>query len=195
MQRLQARRECGVRSICMALGLRKWLGLADKPADVTTISLNGQIMAHVSKSQRTMFTMQYMEHSSPVQESELLVLPMRAYDLVLGLPWFQSRKPEVEWQCGRQLALQTSGGAAVVAVDRVDHQECPGNSPGSMAREEASSEGGGGIPDIQILRATPCDDLLACEQVVGTFFLRVGECTGQQGATVEGITDREWNRP
>jgi hypothetical protein len=53
------------------------------------------------------------------------------------------------------------------------------------------SEGGGGIPDIQILRATAFDDLLASEQVVGTFFLRVGDCAGLLGATVEGITDGE----
>jgi len=77
----------------------------------------------------------------------------------------------------------------VVAVDRVDHQEYPGNEPGCTAREEACSEGGGGIPDIQILRATAFDDLLASEQIVGTFFLRVGDCPGLLGATVEGITD------
>jgi hypothetical protein len=77
----------------------------------------------------------------------------------------------------------------VVAVDRVDHQECPGNAPGSTAREVACSEGGGGIPDIPILVATAFDNLLASEQVVGAFFLRVGDCTGLLGATVEGITD------
>ena len=115
-------------------------------------------------------------------------MPMRAYDLVLGLHWFQSRNPDVDWHRSRLLALQTPGGAEVVAVDRVDHQECPGNVAGSTAREEACSEGGGGIPDIEILRATAFDDLLASEQVVGTFFLRVGDCTGLLGATMEGIT-------
>jgi len=79
----------------------------------------------------------------------------------------------------------------VVAVDRVHHEECPGNVPGSTAMEEACPEGGGGIPDIQILRTTALDDLLASEQVVGTVFLRVGDCTGLLGATVEGITDGE----
>jgi len=79
----------------------------------------------------------------------------------------------------------------VVAVDRVDHQECPMNVAGSTTREEACFEEGGGIPDIQILGATAFDDLLASEQVVGTFFLRVGDCTGLLGATVEGITDGE----
>ena len=156
-----------------------------------TLGLNGQVIAHVSDSQKTAFTVQYMEHISPVQESEVLVVPMQTYEMVLGLPWFQSRNSNVDWPSGRLLALRTPGGAEVVAVDRVDHQECPGNVPGSTAREEACSEGGGGIPDIQILGATAFDDLLASEQVVGTFFLRVGDCTGLLGATVEGITDGE----
>jgi len=67
--------------------------------------------------------------------------------------------------------------------------------PGSTDREEACSEGGGSIPDIQILGATAIDDLLASEQVVGTFFLRVGDCTGLLGATGEGITDGGCDRP
>jgi hypothetical protein len=83
----------------------------------------------------------------------------------------------------------------VVAVDRVDHQECPGNVPGSTAMEEECSEGGGSIRDIQILGATAFDDPLASAEVVRTFFLRVGDCTGLLGATVEGITDGEGNWP
>jgi len=79
----------------------------------------------------------------------------------------------------------------VVALARVHHQECPGTVPGSTAREEACFEGGAGIPDIQILGATAYDDLLASEQVVGTFLLRVGDFTGLLGATVEGITEGE----
>jgi hypothetical protein len=50
-----------------------------------------------------------------------------------------------------------------------------------------SSEGGGGIPNIPILGATAFDDLLASELVVGTFCLRVGDCRGLPGATVEGM--------
>jgi hypothetical protein len=175
----------------MAPRVQKQLGLADEPAYITTLGLNGQVMAHTSDSRKTAFTVQYMEHLSLVQESEMLVVPIRAYDLVLGLAWFQSRNPDVDWQSGRLLALRTPGGAEVVAVDRADHQECPGRVPGSKAKEEAYSEGGGGIPDIQILGETAFDDLLASEQVVGTFFIRVGDCTGLLGATVEGITDGE----
>jgi len=79
----------------------------------------------------------------------------------------------------------------VVAVDRVDHQKSARNKPGSMAREEACSEGGGSIPDIQMLGATAIDDLLPSEQVVRTFFPRVGDRSGLLGATMEGITGGE----
>jgi len=195
MQSMRALIDCGATSIFMAPRLRKRLGLADKPVYVTTLGLKGHLMAHASESRKTTFTVQYMEHLSPVQESEVLVVPMQAYDLVSGLPWFQSWNPDVDLQSGRLLALRPPGGAEVVAVDWVDHQECTWNVPGSMAREEVCSEGGGGIPDIQILGATAFDDLLASEQVVVTFFLRVGDCTRLLGATVEGITDGEGDRP
>ena len=59
------------------------------------------------------------------------------------------------------------------------------------AREEACSEGGGGVPDISILGTNAFDDQLASEEVVWTFFLRVGVRIGLLGATVEVITDGE----
>jgi len=59
------------------------------------------------------------------------------------------------------------------------------------AREEACSEGGGGVPDILILGATTFDDLLASEEVVWTFFLRVGVRIGLLGVTVESISSGE----
>jgi len=107
MQRVRALMDCGATSIFLTLSLQIRLGLADEPPYVTTPGLNGHRMAHTSESRNTTFTVQYMEHLSPVQESEVLVVPMRAYNLVLGLPWFQSRNPDVDWQCGRRLALRT----------------------------------------------------------------------------------------
>ena len=59
------------------------------------------------------------------------------------------------------------------------------------AREEACSEGGGGVPDILILGATTFDDQLASEEVVWTFFLRVGVRIGLLGVTVESISSGE----
>ena len=59
------------------------------------------------------------------------------------------------------------------------------------AREEACCEGGGGVPDIQILGANAFDDQLASEEVVWTFFLRVGVRIGLLGLTLESISSGE----
>jgi len=66
----------------------------------------------------------------------------------------------------------------------------PRECTGIMARE-ACSEGGGGVPDISILRANAFDDQLASEEVVWTFFLRVGVCIGLLGVTVESSSSGE----
>jgi hypothetical protein len=58
-------------------------------------------------------------------------------------------------------------------------------------REEACSEGGGGVPHIQILGATSFDDQLASEEVVWMFFLRVDIHIGLLGVTVESISSGE----
>ena len=92
MQPVRALFDCGAMSIIMAPRLRKRLRLADEPAYATTLGLNGQVMAHASDSRKMAFTVQYVEHLSPVQESKVLVVPMRPYALVLGLPWFQARR-------------------------------------------------------------------------------------------------------
>jgi len=126
---------------------------------------------------------------------ELVVVPMLANDLVFRLLWFLPRNPNLHWHHHRLLAQQHPGGAAVVAVDRVDHQKCPRNVPVSAAMEETSSEGGGSIPDIQIHVGTAFVNHLASEQVIRTVFLTVDDWTAQLGATVEGSTDGEWGRP
>jgi hypothetical protein len=52
----------------------------------------------------------------------------------------------------------------------------------------ACSEGGGGVPDIQILGSTTFHNQLASEDVFWTFFLRVGVCIGLLGVTMEPST-------
>ena len=59
------------------------------------------------------------------------------------------------------------------------------------AKEETCFEGGGGIPDISKLGTNAFDDQLASEEVVWTFFLRVGVRTGLLGVTVESISSGE----
>jgi len=57
-------------------------------------------MVHARESHKTAMTVQYIDHLAPVHEAEVLVVPMRAYDLVLGLPWFKTRKLEIDWATG-----------------------------------------------------------------------------------------------
>jgi len=151
-------------------------------------------MADVTECRKMAFMAQYMEQLSQVQQSEVLVVPMRAHNWVLGLHWFQFRNPDVDWWCRILSALRNREGVEVVTVDRVDYQECGGNIPGFMACNKVCSEWGGSTPDIQIRRATTFEDLLASQQVVGTFFLRVGDCTEPLRVNMEGITDGEWYR-
>jgi len=82
MQRVRALIDCGATIIFMAPRLRQRLGLADETAYFRTVDPNGQVMAHASDSRKMAFTVLYMEHISPVLESEVLVVPMWAYDWV-----------------------------------------------------------------------------------------------------------------
>jgi len=66
------------------------------------------------------------------------------------------------------------------------HRECTCITP----REETCSEGGC-TSYIPILRATAIEDQLASEEVVWTFFLRVGVGIGLLGVTVEIIAGGE----
>jgi hypothetical protein len=97
MQRVRALIDCEATSIFMAARLLKKLGISHEEAHITTHGFGGQIMQHAKDSRKTSITVQYMEHLAPVTEPEVQVVPMRAYDLVLGLPWFRARNPEIDW--------------------------------------------------------------------------------------------------
>jgi hypothetical protein len=119
----------------------------------------------------------------PVDEPDVLVVPMTAYDLVLGLPWFQSRNPEIDWSKGQLLGLRTPVGN-------------PGNEQTitSLPQGDGSAEDGACEPPpavyIQCLGATAFDDLHASNEVVAAFARRIDEGTGLLGASTmsEGVT-------
>jgi hypothetical protein len=63
-------------------------------------------MSHAKGSRKTRLSVSYFEHKQPVDESEVLIVPMTACDLGLGLPWFKTRNPEINWEAGKLLSLQ-----------------------------------------------------------------------------------------
>ena len=99
--------------------------------------------------------MKYFEHQDLVDEPEVLIVPMTAYDLVLGLPWFQTKNADIDWEAGRLLSLRAD-------------------------RQLGASVSG---PDIQTLSATAFGDFCDSDEVADAFCLTLGECKGLLGAT------------
>ena len=130
--------------------------------------------------------MRYFEHLKPVDESEVLVVPMKAYDLVLGLPWFKGRNPEIDWTKGGLTALRTPDGPQRAKIAEADRP-----SPLPERGEENTNDEL--PPDIQLLGATAFGHHLASEDVVEAFAIRLGEWQGLLGASLEGITEGEGN--
>jgi hypothetical protein len=128
-----------------------------------------------------MILFQYFEHLKPVNELEVLVVPIKAYDLVLGLPWFMARNQEIDWTKGGLTALRTRNRLQHAKIPEAD---CTSHLP-ERGEENTHDEPPG---DIQQLVATAFVQLLASEDVVEDFAIRLGECQGLLGAFLQGIT-------
>jgi len=186
MQRVKALIDCGATSICISPSLLRTLELPHEPAFTSTQGLNGQVMMSAKESRKASLLVQYFEHRKPLDRSMVLVVPMMAYDLVLGLPWFKARKPEIDWTKGRLTGLQTPNGLQRAMIPETDHASpLPERGEGNTNVDPP--------PDIQLLGATAFDHLLASEEVVEALAIRLGECQGLLGASLEGITDGEGN--
>jgi len=212
LQRIRALINCSATSIIISPHLLNRLGLQHEAAHITTHDLDGQVIAHARESCKTAMTVQYMDHLAPVHEPEVLVVPMRAYDLVLGLPWFKTRKPEINWATGRLTSLRTpssqgearrSGMIVQWYEGRYDEStnvrlpDIGGSTPTIDWMSEIPVDPNGKpretgedspTPDIEILGANAFDDLSASDETIETFALRIGECSGLLGATMEVTT-------
>jgi len=212
LQRIRALIDCGATTIFMSPQLLNRLGLPHEAAHISTHGLDGQVIAHARKSRKTAITVQYMDHLAPVHEPEVLVVPMGAYDLVLGFPWFKTRKPEIDWATGRLTSLRTPSGEGEARrsgmivqwyegrYDKSTKVRLPdigGSTPTINTTSEIPVDPDGNpresgedspTPDIEILGATAFDDLLASDETIETFALRIGECSGLLGATMEVTT-------
>jgi hypothetical protein len=136
--RVKAVIDCGATSIFASPRLIEILGLQTQQAHTTTYGLDGKFMSHTKDSRKTRLSVSYFEHEQPVDESEVLIVPMIAYDLVLGLPWFKARNPEIDWEAGKLLSLQR-------------RQPHPNNHGKEVLPTETE-------PDIQTLSATAFED-------------------------------------
>jgi len=54
-------------------------------------------MQHAKNSRKTRITVQCLDYLTPVDRSDVVVMPMWADDLVLGLQWFPKQNPDIDW--------------------------------------------------------------------------------------------------
>ena len=170
MQGVQVLIDSGATSTFMSPKLLRRLGLRHQAAHTTTLGLNGHVIEHANDSRKTTISVQYLNHLAPVDESEVLVVPIKAYDLVLGLPWLRARNPEIDWSKKLLLSLRNPTGS--------DTQDTLQNK-----QEESGVS-------IELHSATAFDDLLAGEEVTAAFALKIEDCIELLRATVERTDEK-----
>jgi len=173
--------------IFISPSLLKKLELPHEPAFTSTQGLNDQVMMFARKSRKASLLVEYFEHLKPVDKSEVSVVPMKPYHLVLGLPWFKARNPEIECTKGRLTALRLQN-----STQRAEFRE----SDRTSALPELSEENTIDRPptDIQLLGATTFGHLSASEEEVEAFAIRLGEYEGFHGTSRGGRAEREGNQ-
>jgi hypothetical protein len=120
---------------------------------------------------------QCFEHLKPFDESEVLVVPMKAYDLVLGLAWVEARNPEIDWINGQLTAQRMPNGPQQAKIPEADRA-----IPLPKHGEENTNDEH--LPVIQLLRAAAFGHITPSEEVVESFAILLGECEGSQGASL-----------
>jgi len=59
--------------------------------------MSGGVMQDAKDIWKKGITVQCVDYLAPVDRSDVLVVSTRAYDLVLGLPWFPKQNPDIDW--------------------------------------------------------------------------------------------------
>jgi hypothetical protein len=164
MQRVRALIDCGVTTISTSPRLLRKLGIRHQASYTTTLGLNRYVIEHANDCRKTTISGQHLKHLAPVDESEVLVVPIKPYTLVLGVPWFQARKPEIDNSKKFLLSLRNPTGSDT-------HDTLP-----NMQVDSGVS--------IELLSATAFHDLLAGEEVTEAFALNREDCIELLGARV-----------
>ena len=131
--------------------------------------------------------MRYFPHLVPVDESDILVVKMTAYDLVLGLPWFQRHGPEIDWAWKRLLSLRKAaashsiGGVIATSPDQYNS----GTTTKSHVTDSTRFVKAKAPISIEMLSATSFEKLLAGPEVSMTVTIRLWQGQGLLGGTVQ----------
>jgi hypothetical protein len=111
MERVKGLIDGGATSIGKSPNVLRNPALPHELAFTSNQGVNAQVMMSVKESRKASLLVQYFELLKPVGESEITVVPMSAYDLVLGLARFMARNPEIDWNKGPLTSLPTPNGS------------------------------------------------------------------------------------
>ena len=181
--------DCGATSIFISPKLVRSLGLETSPTFITTLGLGGAILAHARDSRRVRTTMRYFPHLAPVDELDVLVVNMKAYDLVLGLPWFQRHGPEIDWARKRLLSLRKAAASHPIGMIATSPDQCNSGTTAGSHVTDGTRFVKADAPiriSIEMLSATSFEKLLAGREVSTTCAIRLWQGQGLLGGTVQG---------
>jgi len=85
------------------------------PAHITTVGIGGHVIMPARDSTKVDLDMRYFDRE--VVEHDILCIPIRDYDLVLGLPWFTTWNPQIDWDTGQILGLKVPAEDKVIGAD------------------------------------------------------------------------------
>lgn len=81
----------------MTPSLLKRLSISNQATHITTLDMDGGGIQHGKDSRKMQSILQYLDYLALVHKSNGLVMPMRAYDLLLGLQWIPNQHPDFGW--------------------------------------------------------------------------------------------------
>jgi hypothetical protein len=103
--------DCTAASIFLAPRLLRKHGLPHEAAHRLTLSPNERVIRHPRDSRKPSISASYFHHLAQFDEPAVIVVPIKAYDIVLGLAWFRVRNPVIDWSPNPLLSLWTPCGS------------------------------------------------------------------------------------
>jgi hypothetical protein len=200
MRTVKALIDCGASSFFISPKLVQLLGLREQtvPAYTTTRGLDGKILAHARNSRKLSLDLQYLPELALMQESDVLVVKMTSYDLVLGLPWFERYNPDIDWTRKRLINLRNPVNAQAGITDQNPMNAQVGKlNPvialaGKTNDDDVLNESRSPVhPNdealhIETLSAVQFESLLASAELSEAFAIRLWQGTGLLGGTEHG---------
>jgi len=143
-------------------------------------------MQYSKDSQQTRIIVQCLEYVSMVHESDVLVVRMPVWTLLLGLPLFHTRYHDIDWAhhgLTSQLSPSMSGEEKMAAKTTALASRIS-----ELKYKNVNDQLIGWGPHIQTLGGTTFNNLHTTNEDIPAFAVRIGECTELLESTLEDIT-------